>query len=215
MTIRYKTVLQGIDPEAIELLLAVHCPLKTPDILDCTFNVGCMWRGLDRAPVRLDINTALDVDVVADFTRLPFRNASFDVLVFDPPHLPVAAASRGSSKMWERHYGITIRGMGWDGDDVSKMFRPFLREAKRVLRPKGLILAKIIDLVHNHRQQWQQVAFVNAVRKVGLTPCDMLIKCDPSAGNLHSSKWRKINHLRKAHCYWIVVRNSHKCEELS
>jgi hypothetical protein len=46
------------------------------------------------------------------------------------------------------------------------------------------VLAKIADLVHNHRYQWQQVDFINAVREVGMTPCDMMIKCDPCAGNL-------------------------------
>lgn len=43
-------------------------------------------------------------------------------------------------------------------------------------------------------------------------PCDMLIKRDPSAGNMISGAWKNQMHLRRAHCYWIVLRNSNKCE---
>ena len=81
-----------------------------------------------------------------------------------------------------------------------------------VLKIGGIVLAKIADIVHNHHYQWQQVDFINAVREVGMTPCDMMIKCDPCAGSLQSSKWNNVKHLRKAHCYWIVVRNSKRCE---
>jgi hypothetical protein len=70
-----------------------------------------------------------------------------------------------------------------------------------------MILVKLADLIHSAQYQWQQVDFINAVRNIGMIPDNMLIKCDPNAGNLTSSKWKTINHLRKAHCYWIVVKN--------
>jgi hypothetical protein len=149
---------------------------------------------------------------VADFTAIPFADGSYDIIVFDPPHLPTNAASENSSKIWEKSYGITSDGEGREGDNVSGMFIPFLKEAKRVLNKNGIVLAKIADIVHNHRYQWQHVDFVNATLEVGMTPCDLLIKCDPSAGNLQSSKWNNVKHLRKNHCYWIVVRNSSRCE---
>ncbi len=209
---RHKSVLIGKDNEAIPILLQIHCSIENPLILDCTYNTGKMWKGLNYNPHRMDINPKLDLDTVGDFSNMPFENESFDVIVFDPPHLPTHAASENSSKIWEKCYGITSQGIGRDGDNVIDLFLPFLKEAKRVLKKDGIILAKIADLVHNHRQQWQQVDFVNAVRSLNMTPCDMLIKCDPSAGNLTSSKWENVKHLRKAHCYWIVVRNSNKCE---
>jgi hypothetical protein len=210
--IRNETVLHGKDNEALDILLALHA-VADPVILDCTYNKGKMWQGTSYRPLRMDINPAFGLDVCADFAAMPFADASFDVIVFDPPHLPTHAASPGSSRMWEKRYGITGQDKRRDADHVCGLFNPFLVEAKRVLRsPEGVILAKIADLVHNHRQQWQQVDFINAVREVGMTPCDMLIKCDPLAGNLKSSKWENVMHLRKAHCYWIVVRNSTKCE---
>lgn len=70
------------------------------------------------------------------------------------------------------------------------------------------MLCKISDLVHNHRYQWQHVDLVMACRQEGMIPCDCLIKVDPCRGNLKSSKWKKVRHLRNVHCFWIVVRKS-------
>jgi SAM-dependent methyltransferase len=209
---RAKSVLIGRDNEAISILLDIHCNVSDPSILDCTYNTGKMWKGSSYKPFRMDINSDLDLDIVGDFKKMPFGDRHFDVIVFDPPHLPTNAASENSSCIWKSVYGITSEGFGRDGDNVIGMFDPFLMEAKRVLREDGIILAKLADLVHNHRYQWQQVEFVNSVRKMKMTACDMMIKCDPSAGNLQSSKWKNVKHLRKAHSYWIVVRNSSKCE---
>jgi SAM-dependent methyltransferase len=156
----------------------------------------------------MDISQEFDLDVVGDFRKMPFADRSFDVIVFDPPHLPDDAGTTGT----HQKYNVGNKGLGLDGDNISAVFPIFLAEAKRVLKPNGLVLAKLADLVHNHRQQWQQVDFINAVRASGMTPCDMLIKIDPSAGNLADARWKNVRHLRKQHCYWIVVRNSDRCE---
>lgn len=202
----------GRDSDAIPILLDIHCSSKSPRILDCTYNTGKMWKGLSYDVVRMDINPELDVDVVGDFTAIPLEDASFDCIVFDPPHLPTNAASKNSSKIYEKTYGITDKGEGREGDNVSDMFKPFLIEAKRVLKKDGIVLAKLADIIHNHRYQWHQVDFIQAVREVGMTACDMMVKCDPNAGKLTSSKWKNVRHLRRSHCYWIVVRNSKSCE---
>lgn len=223
---RQTSVLYGRDNEVIPILLGIHCSVDNPLILDCTHNQGTMWKGLvsnnkslwemQYNVIRSDIDSGLNtIDVCSDFSCMPFVNKSIDVIVFDPPHLPTNAASKNSSKIWEQRYGITGTGEGRTGDNISGMFNSFLVEAKRVLKKNGIILAKIADIVHNHRYQWHHVDFINESQGVGMTACDMLIKCDPNAGNLASSKWVNVMHLRKAHCYWIVVRNSNRCEKPS
>lgn len=206
--IRYESVLYGTDSEVLPILISLHAKSE-PNILDCTYNVGNIWKGTNYKPLRMDIDSSFDLDVVGDFRNMPFSDASFDIILFDPPHLPSSAASPNSSKIWEKRYGINNEGR--KGDNVSELFLPFLKEAKRVLADDGIVLCKISDLIHNHCYQWQHVDFINACRDVGLIPCDMMIKCDPKAGNLKSSKWKKVYHLRKAHCYWIVVRKG-TCE---
>jgi hypothetical protein len=207
------SVLLGDDSEALDILIEMHTPALPPWILDVTYNTGKMWQHCRFAEYvwRADI-ARYDTHVRAAFEALPFGAATFDAVVFDPPHLPTHAASVYSSGIWREHYGITATGQGREGDNVTGMFVPFLVEARRVLVPEGIVLAKIADIVHNHRYQWQQVAFVTAAWATGMTPCDCLVKRDPRGGNLQSGRWQSVKHLKRCHSYWIVVRNSTRCE---
>ena len=209
-----KTVLMGRDCEALDILINMHAEGTPLKILDATYGKGTMWKKCGFSPdVRMDIRSLPNVNLVGDFTIMKdVGSGSMDVIVFDPPHLPTHAASENSSKIWEDRYGITGKDELRKGDNVSPMFALFLKRAKEVLTPNGIILAKIADLVHNHRYQWQQFDFIKAVFEAGMTPCDMLIKVDPQAGRLKSSKWKKQSHFRKGHCYWIVVRKGKRCE---
>ena len=207
------SVLLGNDSEALDILIEMHAPTLPPRILDVTYNTGKIWAHCQFADFvwRADI-TKYDTHVRAAFEALPFAAGTFNVVVFDPPHLPTAAASPHSSGIWRDRYGITATGPGREGDNVNGMFAPFLAEARRVLVPDGIVLAKIADIVHNHRYQWQQVAFVEAVRDAGMTPCDCLVKRAPAGGRLQSGRWQTVKHLKRCHSYWIVARNSARCE---
>ena len=209
-TNRPKSVILGRDPDVLRTLLQFYA-MPNARILDCTCNAHRMWKGVKwkGGVIYSDIDPSVDVDVVTDFHALAFASMSFDVIVFDPPHLPAAAASLQSSPQMIKNYGLRHSEKG---DNVSALFRPFLLEAARVLRPNGLIFAKLKDFIHNHRYQWTLLDFVNAVRLVnGLTACDLIIKRDPCGGNLASSKWKKAHHVRNVHSWWVVVRKG-KCE---
>ncbi len=207
---RPQSVILGRDPEVLGSLLRFYA-LDKARVLDCTANSRKMWKGVKWSgeKVYADIDLSVAPDVGMDFRVMPFAPATFDVIVFDPPHLPMAAASEKSNPGMIADYGLAQSA---EGDNVSALFVPFLREAVRVLRPGGLIFAKIKDFVHNHKYQWSLVDFVSAVRSVeGLTACDLTIKRDPSGGHLKSSKWKNAHHARNCHCYWIVTRKG-RCE---
>lgn len=212
--VRPESVLLGRDPQALAILLRLHAP-SSPRILDCTFNTGKMWKGSGFAPDHtMDINPVLDVDTVGDFCRMPFEPCSFDVVVFDPPHLPNAYATNDRRSGHADVYGVRVQDVARAGENVSGLFPGFLREAQRVLAADGVVIAKLSDLVHNHRYQWQLVDFVVAVRESGLTPCDLLIKRDPAGGNLSSSRWKNVRHLRRVHSWFVVARKG-RCEKAS
>lgn len=168
-----------------------------------------MWKGVewDGEVIYSDIDPSVNPDVVADFTSLPFDPESFDAIIFDPPHLPKAAASeksgQGSAESMTRMYGLPLSTKG----HIAEWFSPFLGEAHRVLRSEGIILAKIKDYIHSSTYQWTLVDWVNAVRaQEGLTPCEVRIKIDPCAGNLSSGRWKKVHHARVVHTWWTVTR---------
>jgi hypothetical protein len=212
MSERPLSLVVGRDKDVLPVLFGIHAPAAV-DVLDCTFNKGVMWKNSGLAPsVTSDLDPSWGTDLVADFRNIPLPAASLDVIVFDPPHLPAAAASVNSSGIYRRKYGLDEHGDWRQGDNINPVFVEFLVEAKRLLRPDGLVFAKIADFVHNHRYQWQHVAFVAAVEAVGMTACDLIVKADPTSANLKSSKWQRVHHFRRAHTYWLVVRNSTKCE---
>lgn len=207
---RLESVMMARDPEVLSALLRARVRADGA-VLDATANTRRMWKGVAHAgPITfMDIDPSVNPDVVGDFTKMPFEDSVFDAIVFDPPHLPAAAASPRSLPQMAQDYGLQI---SVHADNVSGCFAPFLAEAARVLRPDGMIFAKIKDYVHNHRYQWSTVDFVTAVRSTeGLSACEHIIKRDPCGGNLKSGRWQRSHHTRVAHCSWIVVRKG-RCE---
>ncbi|WP_336621740.1 class I SAM-dependent methyltransferase [Yersinia rohdei] len=80
----------------------------------------CDGRNLDIRP-----------DIVADFRQLPFADNTFQIVVFDPPHL-----THCGPEGWQgKKYGILSKS--WK-DDLTKGFA----EAFRVLRAGGVLIFK-------------------------------------------------------------------------
>lgn len=150
--LRPESVFMGRDNALLAELLAFYA-LPGARVLDCTANARRMWKGIEcnPVPVFMDIDPSVAPDVVGDFRAMPFGPASFDVIVFDPPHLPAAAASKMAMPQMVEDYGLNHAPKA---DNVSAYFAPFLAEAQRVLTADGVVFAKLKDFVHNHRYQW-------------------------------------------------------------
>ncbi len=71
-------------------------------------------------------------DIVADFRNMPFENDTFDLVVFDPPHL----IKVGDNSWLAKKYG-KLNPNTWQ-DDLSKGFN----ECIRVLKPCGTLIFK-------------------------------------------------------------------------
>ena len=73
----------------------------------------------------------INPDVVCDFTDLPFEDASFSLVVFDPPHLTGAKETAWLVKK----YGLL-------DDNWPKMLHDGFCECMRVLKPDGVLVFK-------------------------------------------------------------------------
>lgn len=202
------------DQEALTALLALHA-VPEPRILDVTYNRGRMWRGLAFNVHRSDRDPSLHeqgfTDTVADFRALPFDDASFDVIVFDPPHLTDGTTGVHGSGGYGERYGVT--GADYQHEaNITFTFNDFLCEARRVLVPRtGVILAKIADQIHGGEYQWQARALQQKAEAMGFTSCDLMLTVRLSRGALIDPRWKHIRHARQVHCYWIVLRNGPDC----
>jgi SAM-dependent methyltransferase len=198
----------GEDAELLEKLLSFYPRKKPRSILDATINGGRFWRGSQRPVIGMDIEPRHRPAIVADNTRMPFRDASFDVVVYDPPHIP--NQGKDKSKDFNVRFGLVLRSSKENEYTFSHTFPPFVKETYRVLKPEGILLCKIADYVHHHRYQWAHIEFINAARGVGLMPCDCIIKI--RKGPIIDPKWKNAHHSRRQHCYWLIFRKSKKCE---
>lgn len=71
-------------------------------------------------------------DVVADFRHIPFKDNSFHMIVFDPPHLIHA----GENSWLAKKYGL-LNEDTWQ-EDLKKGFN----ECMRILKPYGTLIFK-------------------------------------------------------------------------
>lgn len=87
-----------------------------------------IWKSTKNDSVRtLDV----EPDVVADFTDLPFPDCSFELVVFDPPHLDKV----GDNAWMRKKYG-RLEG------DWRAMIHDGFSECMRVLKPHGTLIFK-------------------------------------------------------------------------
>ena len=202
------SVWHGTDADLLERMLDFY-PRRRPQwILDATVNEGRFWKTSQRPVIGLDIEPACQPDVVADNMAMPFRSESFDVVVYDPPHVP--NQGKDQSKDFNTRFGLVLKALAEQGYNFSHLYPSFAREAYRILKPEGILFCKITDYVHGHRFQWAHIEFIKAAAAVGFCPCDCIVKVrqDP----IISPRWKKAHHARRHHCYWLILRKSDKCE---
>lgn len=209
------SVWEGADGPLLDLMLDFYPVIPPAPILDATYNQGRIWRGSTAGAdvVSMDIDPRCNPDIVADNRQMPgVANESYAVVVYDPPHVGPQGRDK-SRKRFDVDFGATAecgKAQGWT---LSYLYPPFLEQAMRVLMPEGLLLAKITDMVNNHRSKWPHCDFMRMAAEAGFTVSDLIVKVRP--GPMRSSRWRRAYHARKRHCFWIVCRKSDRCEPRS
>ena len=102
---------------------------KNPDVLFCDNRV------VDKMTVGRGRNARdfeVQPDRVMDFRKMKFKNNSFQLVVFDPPHL----AKAGQSSYLAQKYGLLDKE-NWETD-----IRQGFTECFRVLKPNGVLIFK-------------------------------------------------------------------------
>jgi len=127
-------------PTIVALILGVAFP-DAETALDTTYGMGNFWDGSAHVNVTgHDRDPARAPGGVADFTDLDYGDETFDVVVFDPPHIPDA----GADSIMKLRYGTYAQ------DDLEVAIRGGTSEAWRVSR-LGIIV-KVTD--HSHSQEY-------------------------------------------------------------
>lgn len=114
-------------------------------VADVTWGQGNFWRlvlpHLNFYLAGSDIEPRGWCHLAADFRKLPYRDKSLDVVVFDPPYLPYAHASLDMQK----RYRTALVNMSWAR--IMDLYEAGILEARRVLRDGGQLWVKGMNLV--------------------------------------------------------------------
>lgn len=197
------------DAELLELMLDFYpgrCPRQ---ILDATYNTGRFWKGSKRRVTGMDIDPKHNPDIVGDNRDMPFKDGSFDVVVYDPPHVP--NQGKDKTKDFGTRFGLVVKSLPGHGYNLNHLYEPFAREAFRVLRKEGVLFCKIADYIHDHRYQWAHLEFLKAATAAGFCACDCIVKVRKNP--IVDPRWKQAHHARRHHCYWLVFRKSDRCEK--
>jgi hypothetical protein len=203
------SVWDGTDAELLESILGFYAVIDPEPILDSTYNAGRFWKGSRRRVISMDIDARYQPEIVGDNRQMiGVPSANFGSVVYDPPHVGPQGRDK-SRKKFDVDFGATVECGKRQNWNLSYLYPPFLKQAKRVLKPEGLLLAKITDMVNNHRSKWAHCDFMRMAEEAGFAVCDLIVKI--RSGPMLSDKWKEAHHARKRHCFWIICRNSSNC----
>jgi hypothetical protein len=197
------------DATLLEQLLELHFP-EPPSILSAGHGAGHMFRGCRYQPtVTLDVRPLAGIDVHGSWDDLAslFSERRFQVVTWDPPH-QTDGGTTALGGGWATDYGTAgaeLRGQ----PNISFMYAPFLEAARAVLDPRGTLLAKIADQVHNGVLQLQAFDLVNELHSSDWHVCAVIPKRRAVVGD--DPKWKRRFHVRQAWSYWICAHPHRRC----
>jgi DNA modification methylase len=169
-------------------------------VLDPTYGRGNFWKGV--TPNRYTLIYSDIADGGPDARELPQADGSIDAIVLDPPYIPTHDGDLKASI--DATYRVNGSGLK-SADDVIAFYGDALREARRVLRPRGIAFVKCQDTTENHRAYWVHNEVLRAALELGLAAIDMFVLVQRGAP---AQRHRSQERARRNHSYLWVFRNS-------
>ena len=102
---------------------------------------GDFGRTLTKDGKKKHRHIVVDPDMICDFTKLPFDDETYNLVVFDPPHVPSL-----TMQSWTRKVYGTLEG-AW-----QEMLHDGFRECMRVLKVGGVLIFKWSDISISTRE---------------------------------------------------------------
>ena len=199
----------GTNADIFPRVLALHVKEGTR-IADVTYGKGVFWRKVDTN--KYDFHPS-DISDGIDCRDLPYEDASFDCVVFDPPYMEgffrdsgTTKAGAGTHKTFRDHYSNghespTNGGGKWHAA-VVELYEAGGREAHRVLKDRGVLVVKCQDEVSANRQNLTHVEIINTYADTGFVCKDLFVVVRANRPGM--SRLLKQVHARKNHSYFLV-----------
>lgn len=168
-------------------------------VLDSTWGRGNFWNEGSLARynvVGMDLVTPLHIQ--GDVRNLPFREASFDAMVLDPPYAKRVGTSIKASiaAPYQLDHALSPTGTV----ETMAMYHAGAYEALHVLRVGGYLILKCQDEIESGKQRWNHVALLHLP---GFVCEDLFVMVQQSTPAMRVPYQL---HARKNHSYFLVHR---------
>lgn len=193
------------DTEAIKAILKLHGSGRRID-LDPTYSTGGFYKkGVTRPRFCFDIEPKVPGVTKADAARLPLRDESMRVIIFDPPFLATTGPSlkkKNKSNRLNKRFGVFP-----DEPSLFRFYEAAIKELYRVCRNGGILIFKCQDKVSSGKQYFSHCFIYNKAVEAGWYAKDLFIKV---VERRLVANWQKANqkHARKYHAYYFVFEKN-------
>lgn len=174
-------------PDVLRLYAPANCVL-----LDCTFGTGAFWRKVVRPDIsRVTLDLLERADVRGDFRALPFRDSTYDVVIFDPPYAMGGYNTRMKSYQLNHQRRLV--------KDIQQLYRSGMSELHRVLKPQGTAIIKCQDQMASGKQRWVHNDVMTAS---GFRPIDLFVLVTKNPPLRHRTQ----QSARKNHSFFCILK---------
>ena len=174
--------------------------------LDCTYSRGLFWKNLPEPKNKTDLVPITEDTIQADSEHLPFEDRTMKSIMYDPPFVI-------SGKMYkENKEGSSIIAKRFEGyttyEKLTTNYYNTLKELYRVCEKDGLVVMKTQDTTSGGKNHFTHVMIMNMAMKNGFYPRDLFILVAKMRINSFGAKWKKQEHARKFHSYFIILEKT-------
>jgi len=171
-------------------------------IADVTYGKGVFWN-----KINLSKYNFFPSDIIScpnspyDFKDLPYKDATFDVVVFDPPY-----THNPGNLIVDKNYQNASTTKGFYHLDIMEMYKEGMQEGFRILKTNGTMWIKCKDEVESSIQRWGHVEIYEMALEIGLYAKDLFILTQSSKPIIQHKNQK---HARKNHSFlWIFQKTT-------
>jgi hypothetical protein len=190
----------GHNAQAFANIAKLYFPVGSR-VVDLTYGVGGFWKiahSFGLLTTFCDIQERPGVQVICDARETPFEANTFHAAILDPPYRRDTSQNRVEPECAKRdiapRYGLDIIDpKPWK--DLMQVYEEMITEAKRIVHPGGVIVAKGMD----DAAHW----FVRDLPTVGCRIEDVHVVTTTSKPIMRHDFQL---HARKNHSYFVILR---------
>lgn len=192
--------------ELLGWILQLYVPAGRFD-LDPTYSTGSFYRSgaVPKPALRYDLHPQNDNVVQGDCRKLPLADESINSMIFDPPFLATQGPSLKTNEgnRINRRFGVYPTELA-----LAELYQLSLREAYRLLKPRGILVFKCQDKVSSGKQHMTHCDIHRWACEAGFYAEDLFVLL--ARTRLVANWQRNQKHARKFHCYFWVFRKNER-----